>query len=44
MTIGDGSVWSGTQDVRFSKCAVESALSGSAILVPTRERGWAQLF
>ena len=42
--LGDRSVWAGTQDVRFSKCAVESALSASAILIPTRERGWAQLF
>jgi hypothetical protein len=39
-----GSILSGTQDVYYSKCAIESALRGSAILIPTRTRGWAQLF
>ena len=34
----------GTQNVYYSKCAIENAVRGSAILVPTRERGWAQLF
>jgi hypothetical protein len=42
--LGTGSVFTGTQDVMYSKCAVESALSASAILVQTRDRAWAQLF
>jgi hypothetical protein len=39
-----GSIWSGNQSVRYSKCAVESALRGSAILVRARDRSWTQLF
>jgi hypothetical protein len=39
-----GSDWVGTQDVKYSKCAVESALRGSAVLTQVRERSWAQLF
>ena len=39
-----GSILTGTQNITFSNCAVESALRGSAILVQVRERGWAQLF
>ena len=39
-----GSTFNGTQDVQYSKCAVESALRGSAVLQPVRERSWAQLF
>jgi hypothetical protein len=42
--IGDPSILAGTQDIYYSKCAVENALRGSAILVPTKTRGWAQLF
>ena len=38
------STWTGNQTVRFSNCAVQSALRGTAILVPVRQRGWAQLF
>ena len=34
----------GNQDVQFSKCAVESALAGSAILVRVNQRHWAQIF
>jgi hypothetical protein len=30
--------------VNYSKCAVESALRGSAILIRVRDRAWAQLF
>ena len=33
----------GNQDVLYSKCAVESALRGSAILVRVKERHWSQL-
>lgn len=36
--------WTGNQNVWFSNCAVQSALRGSAILVPVRERAWSQLF
>lgn len=39
-----GSVVNGTQNVAYSKCGVESALRGSAVLQPVRERSWAQLF
>ncbi|MGZ8469555.1 MAG: pilus assembly PilX N-terminal domain-containing protein [Gemmatirosa sp.] len=39
-----GSAWNGNQTVRYSKCAVESALRGSAILVRARDRAWTQLF
>jgi hypothetical protein len=39
-----GSIWNGNQTVRYSKCAVESALRGSAILVRARDRSWTQLF
>jgi hypothetical protein len=30
--------------VNYSRCAVESALRGSAALIRVRERGWTQLF
>ncbi len=33
----------GTVDLHWSKCAVESALRGSAVLTRTRERSWVQL-
>ncbi len=33
----------GTIDLQWSKCAVESALRGSAVLTRTRERSWVQL-
>ncbi|AHG93895.1 hypothetical protein J421_6360 (plasmid) [Gemmatirosa kalamazoonensis] len=39
-----GSNFTGNQFVQYSKCAVESALRGSAVLRPVRERSWAQLF
>lgn len=43
--LGDSaSIWAGNQKVAYSKCAVESALRGSAILVRARERAWAQLY
>jgi hypothetical protein len=45
VSIGDSaSVWAGTQQVTYSRCAVESALRGSAILVRARERSWVQLY
>jgi hypothetical protein len=45
VNLADGGMfWAGTQNVQYSKCAVESALRGSAILRPVRERSWAQLF
>jgi hypothetical protein len=40
----DPSVWGGSQSVNYSKCAIESALRGSAILIRVRDRAWAQLF
>jgi hypothetical protein len=45
IVLGDSaSVWAGNQDVSYSRCAVESALRGSAILVRARERSWMQLY
>ncbi len=35
--------WAGNQTVQYSKCAVESALRGSAILTRVKERHWSQL-
>ena len=44
-TLADGgSAINGTQNVMYSKCAVESALRGSAILVRVRERSWMQVY
>jgi hypothetical protein len=36
--------FNGNQDVMYSRCAIESALRGSAILVRAKERHWAQIF
>jgi hypothetical protein len=36
--------FTGNQDVFYSRCAIESALRGSAILVRAKERHWAQIF
>jgi Tfp pilus assembly protein PilX len=45
MTVGDPLSWlTGDQDVQYSNCAVQSALSGSAILVRVTQRHWAQVF
>jgi hypothetical protein len=45
LTLADPLTWmTGNQDVLYSKCAVESALQGSAILVRVRQRHWAQIF
>lgn len=45
MDVIDQNNWvTGNKDVIYSKCAVESALQGSAILVRVSERGWAQIF
>lgn len=38
------SFWAGTQDVVFSRCAVENALRGSAVLTRVSERHWSQLY
>ena len=44
-TLSDGgNIINGTQDVSYSKCAIESALRGSAVLVKVPQRAWAQLF
>jgi hypothetical protein len=40
----DGTDISGTFDLRYSRCAVQNALRGSAILVPVKQRAWAQLY
>jgi len=41
--VGDDSFWAGTQDVYYSRCAIENALRGSAILTRVAERHWTQL-
>jgi len=40
----DGTDISGTFDLRYSRCAVQNALRGSAILVPVKQRAWAELY
>jgi hypothetical protein len=45
LELADPLSWiNGNQDVQYSKCAVESALAGSAILVRVTQRHWAQVF
>ena len=45
LTLADPLSWmTGNQDVFYSKCAVESALQGSAILVRATQRHWAQIY
>jgi len=43
-SLGSPSWLGGNQDTFYSKCAVENALRGSAILVRAKERSWAQLY
>ena len=38
------SFWAGNQDIRYSTCAIENALRGSAILVRVGQRHWSQLY
>lgn len=38
------SFWAGTQDVTFSRCAIENALRGSAVLTRVNQRHWSQLY
>jgi hypothetical protein len=40
----DGLDITGTMTVSYSKCAVENALRASAILVPVKQRSWAELY
>jgi hypothetical protein len=42
--LADPSLLIGNQDVTYSKCAVESALRGSAILTRVIERAWSQIY
>lgn len=43
--LGDGGTgMSGTQRILYSRCAIEAALRGSALLVRVGERGWAQTY
>ena len=45
LTLSDPLSWmTGNNDVFYSKCAVENALAGSAILVRVTQRHWAQIF
>lgn len=45
LTLADPLSWlTGNQTVLYSKCAVESALAGSAILIRVTQRHWAQIF
>ena len=43
-SVNDGNEILGNSNFQWSKCAVESALRGSAILTRTKERSWAQLY
>jgi hypothetical protein len=43
-SVVDGSDIVGNSSFNWSKCAVESALRGSAILTRTKERSWVQLY
>ncbi|MEN9593454.1 MAG: hypothetical protein RJA21_1930 [Gemmatimonadota bacterium] len=42
--VQDGNDVVGNSSFRYSRCAVESALRGSAILTRTKERSWVQLY
>jgi hypothetical protein len=42
--LDDANIINGNKTVNYSKCAVESALRGSAILVRVKQRGWSQIF
>lgn len=42
--LADPSLLIGNQDVFYSKCAIESALRGSAILTRVIERAWSQIY
>jgi hypothetical protein len=44
MNVVDPNTVNGNSNFQWSKCAVESALRGSAILTRTRERSWAQIY
>ena len=41
--VNDDNAFTGNSAIRWSPCAVESALRGSAILTRTRDRSWMQL-
>lgn len=43
-TNDDGSAILGTANWQYSKCALESALQGSARLLPAKKRAWAELW
>jgi hypothetical protein len=45
LTLDTSTSWfTGTQDVNYSKCAIETVLAGSGILVRVTQRHWAQVF
>jgi hypothetical protein len=45
LTLSDPLSWmTGNQDIQYSKCAIENALAGSAILIRVTQRHWAQIF
>jgi len=43
-TNADGSAILGNADFQYSKCALETALRGSARLVPAKRRAWAEMW
>ncbi len=43
-TNADGSAILGNADFQYSKCALETALRGSARLVPAKKRAWAEMW
>lgn len=45
LTLDSSTSWfTGTQDVNYSKCAIDTVLAGSGILVRVLQRHWAQVF
>jgi hypothetical protein len=42
--LSDPTFIAGNQDIFYSKCAIESALRGSAILTRVNQRAWSQVY
>jgi hypothetical protein len=40
----NGSIFQGNSTFQYSKCALESALRGSARLLPAKKRAWAEMW
>ena len=42
--ISDNTAIAGNAEIRYSSCAVERAAKGASMLIPAKQRGWAELF